>query len=184
MTRRKISPVEMTRFRKAILDYYQSHGRRLPWRNTRDPYHILVSEIMLQQTQVGRVIEKYEQFLSAFPDFASLALAPLREVLAIWQGLGYNRRAIALKHIAVEVMIAHNGLLPSSEEALLRMPGIGKATASSITAFAFNKPSVFIETNIRPYRDSVSRLCSFVTGPARKLEVLEAVYHQRIVVVL
>ncbi len=149
MTRRKISPVEITRFRKAILDYYQSHGRRLPWRNTRDPYHILVSEIMLQQTQVGRVIEKYEQFLSAFPDFSTLADAPLREVLAIWQGLGYNRRAIALKHIAVEVMIAHNGLLPSSEEALLRMPGIGKATASSIAAFAFNKPSVFIETNIR-----------------------------------
>ena len=75
-------------------------GRKLPWRNTRNPYHILVSEIMLQQTQVGRVIEKYEQFLSAFPDFSTLALPPLREVLAIWQGMGYNRRAIALKRIA------------------------------------------------------------------------------------
>ena len=149
MTRRKISPVEIKRFRKAILDYYQSHGRKLLWRNSRNPYHILVSEIMLQQTQVGRVIEKYEQFLSAFPDFASLALAPLRDVLSVWQGMGYNRRAIALKRIAVEVMISHNGILPSSEETLLRLPGIGKATASSIAAFAFNTPSVFIETNIR-----------------------------------
>jgi A/G-specific adenine glycosylase len=149
MTRRKISSVEIKRFRKAILDYYQSHGRKLPWRNTRNPYHILVSEIMLQQTQVGRVIEKYEQFLSSFPDFASLALAPLRDVLSIWQGMGYNRRAIALKRIAVEVMISHNSILPSSEETLLKLPGIGKATASSIAAFAFNTPSVFIETNIR-----------------------------------
>jgi|WetSurMetagenome_2_1015567.scaffolds.fasta_scaffold77131_2 A/G-specific adenine glycosylase len=149
MTRRKISPVEIKRFRKAILDYYQSHGRRLPWRNTRNPYHILVSEIMLQQTQVGRVIEKYGQFLSAFPDFASLALAPLRDLLSVWQGMGYNRRAIALKHIAAEVTTYYSSILPSSEELLLNLPGIGKATASSIAAFAFNKPSVFIETNIR-----------------------------------
>jgi len=136
-------------FRKSIWDYYENHGRTLPWRNTRNPYHILVSEIMLQQTQVGRVIEKYEQFLSAFPDFTSLAQAPLRKVLAIWQGMGYNRRAIALKRIAVEVMTSYNGILPSSEEILLKLPGIGKATASSIAAFAFNTPSVFIETNIR-----------------------------------
>jgi A/G-specific adenine glycosylase len=104
---------------------------------------------MLQQTQVGRVVEKYEPFLSAFPDFASLALAPLRNVLSVWQGMGYNRRAIALKRIAGEVTTYHNGVLPSSEEPLLKLPGIGKATASSILAFAFNKPSVFIETNIR-----------------------------------
>jgi A/G-specific adenine glycosylase len=149
MLRRKISPVEIRRFRKTILAYYQSHGRELPWRNTGNPYHILVSEIMLQQTQVGRVIEKYEKFLSAFPDFSTLADASLRDVLAIWQGMGYNRRAIALKRIAMEVMISHNGILPSSEEALLKLPGIGKATASSIAAFAFNTPSVFIETNIR-----------------------------------
>jgi A/G-specific adenine glycosylase len=144
-----MSPGEIKRFRKTIWDFYQSHGRKLPWRNTRNPYHILVSEIMLQQTQVGRVIEKYEQFLSAFPDFASLALAPLRDVLAVWQGMGYNRRAVALKHIAGHVTTSYNGVLPSSEELLLELPGIGKATASSILAFAFNKPSVFIETNIR-----------------------------------
>jgi A/G-specific adenine glycosylase len=144
-----MSPIEIKRFRKTIWDFYKSHGRKLPWRNTRNPYHILVSEIMLQQTQVGRVIEKYEQFLSAFPDFASLALAPLRDVLSVWQGMGYNRRAIALKHIAGHVTTSYNGVLPSSEKLLLKLPGIGKATASSILAFAFNKPSVFIETNIR-----------------------------------
>jgi A/G-specific adenine glycosylase len=149
MTRRRISPLKIENFRTIIYDFYQSHGRKLPWRNARDPYHILVSEVMLQQTQVGRVVEKYEQFLSAFPDFASLALAPLRNVLSVWQGMGYNRRAIALKRIAGEVTTYHNGVLPSSEEPLLKLPGIGKATASSILAFAFNKPSVFIETNIR-----------------------------------
>jgi A/G-specific adenine glycosylase len=148
MTRR-ISPLKIDKFRAAIYDFYKSHGRKLPWRNTQDPYHILVSEVMLQQTQVGRVAEKYEQFLSAFPDFASLTLAPLRNVLSVWQGMGYNRRAIALKRIAGEVLSFHNGVLPSSEELLLKLPGIGKATASSILAFAFNKPSVFIETNIR-----------------------------------
>lgn len=147
--RKKISPLDIDRFRNTISGYYRSHGRKLPWRNTWKPYHILVSEIMLQQTQVERVLDKYEQFLSAFPDFSTLAHAPLREVLATWQGMGYNRRAIALKRIAVEVMISHNGVLPSSEELLLRMPGIGKATASSIAAFAFNTPSIFIETNIR-----------------------------------
>jgi len=147
--RKRISPVKIQRFRHIISDYYQVHGRKLPWRNTRNPYHILVSEIMLQQTQVGRVIEKYEQFLSAFPDFTSLASAPLREILGIWQGMGYNRRAIALKQIAFAVMTSYKGILPSSEETLLNLPGIGKATASSILSFAFNKPSVFIETNIR-----------------------------------
>ena len=149
MTRIRILPLKIDKFRNTICDYYQRHGRKLPWRNTRDPYHILVSEIMLQQTQVGRVIDKYGQFLSAFPDFASLALAPLREVLSVWQGMGYNRRAIALKRIAGEVTTYHNSILPSSEEILLRLPGIGKATASSILAFAFNTPSVLIETNIR-----------------------------------
>jgi A/G-specific adenine glycosylase len=104
---------------------------------------------MLQQTQVERVIEKYEPFLSAFPDFSSLAQAPLRTVLSLWQGLGYNRRVLALQRIAQEVMTAFNGTLPSSEDILVKFPGIGKATAAAIAAFAFNKPPVFIETNIR-----------------------------------
>lgn len=142
-------PWKISRFRKAIREYYRGNARDFPWRNTESPYDILVSEIMLQQTQAGRVIEKYAQFLSAFPDFASLARAPLQRVLAVWQGLGYNRRAIALQKIAQDIEMKHKGNLPSSEDILVRLPGIGKATAAAIAAFAFNKPSVFVETNIR-----------------------------------
>jgi len=136
-------------FQRTIWQYYKREGRDLPWRKTTDPYQILVSEIMLQQTQVERVIEKYEQFLSAFPDFPSLAQAPLKKVLSAWQGLGYNRRALALKYIAQDVMKTFHGIFPSSEEMLVKFPCIGKATAGAVAAFAFHKPSVFIETNIR-----------------------------------
>jgi A/G-specific adenine glycosylase len=104
---------------------------------------------MLQQTQVERVIEKYHMFISAFPDFSSLSRAPLHAVLSIWQGLGYNRRAIALKQIAHDVITKYDGILPSSADILIQFPGIGKATASAIAAFAFNQPAVFIETNVR-----------------------------------
>jgi A/G-specific adenine glycosylase len=104
---------------------------------------------MLQQTQVERVREKYQTFISAFPDFSSLSQAPLHDVLSIWQGLGYNRRAIALKQIAQEVMTKYKGVLPSSVDLLMQLPGIGKATASAIASFAFNQPTVFLETNIR-----------------------------------
>ena len=104
---------------------------------------------MLQQTQVERVIEKYQRFISAFPDFSSLSQASLHDILSIWQGLGYNRRAIALKQIAHEVITKYDGILPSCADILIQLPGIGKATASAIAAFAFNQPVVFIETNIR-----------------------------------
>ena len=136
-------------FQGTIWQYYKREGRDLPWRKTTDPYQILVSEIMLQQTQVERVIEKYEQFLSAFPDFPSLAQAPLKKVLPAWQGLGYNRRALALKYIAQDVMKTFHGIFPSPEDILVKFPCIGKATAGAVAAFAFHKPSVFIETNIR-----------------------------------
>lgn len=136
-------------FREVIYSYYGRHRRRFAWRRTRNPYGILVSEIMLQQTQTKRVAGKYEQFLAAFPDFRALAEAPLQKVMAAWQGLGYNRRALSLKRTAAMVMERHGGRLPSSAEALAELPGIGKATASAILAFAFNRPSVFIETNIR-----------------------------------
>jgi A/G-specific adenine glycosylase len=136
-------------FQNIIYAYYQNHGRRLPWRETNDPYHILVSELMLQQTQVERVLEKYVEFIKVFPDFHALAQAPLHAVLAVWQGLGYNRRAIALKKIAEIVITAHNGMLPSRPEELMTLPGIGRYTASAIATFAFNLPTVFIETNIR-----------------------------------
>lgn len=150
-------------FQKIIYGYYREHARQFPWRMSRDPYHILVSEIMLQQTQTERVAQKYEQFITEFPDFSTLACAPLQKVLSVWQGLGYNRRAISLKTIARTVMEEFGACLPPDVELLKTLPGIGQATASAICAFAFNKPTVFIETNIRrvfihfffPHRDMV-----------------------------
>jgi len=144
-----LAPDAVHAFRELIYHHYQEHGRTFPWRATHNPYHILVSEIMLQQTQTERVVEKYEQFINSFPDFSPLAQAPLRQILRVWQGLGYNRRAIALKKIAETVMSEFKGNLPSSSEALMTLPGIGRATACAICAFAFNQPVVFIETNIR-----------------------------------
>jgi len=136
-------------FQKKIYDYYRTYGRDLPWRNRINPYRVLVSEIMLQQTQVSRVVSKYKEFLKSFPTFQALAAVPLRDVVSVWQGLGYNRRAVALHRIARIVMNQHNGKLPRTSHALLELPGIGPATAASIAAFAFNIPTVFIETNIR-----------------------------------
>lgn len=137
-------------FRTIIYDHYHNFGRKdLPWRTTSDPYAIFVSEIMLQQTRVDRVITKYPEFIAAFPDFSTLARAPLREVLRVWQGMGYNRRAKALKDGADRVIREFDGVLPHDEQVLETFPGIGRATAASITAFAFNTPTVFIETNLR-----------------------------------
>ncbi len=149
--RQKIGEAARLRtFRALVLRYYRAHGRHaLPWRHTRSPYHILVSELMLQQTQVPRVIPKYREFIRRFPDFRALAKAPLRTVLAAWSGLGYNRRALYLKRIAERVVKDFHGKLPREPEALRQLPGIGPNTAGSIAAFAWNAPTVFIETNIR-----------------------------------
>ena len=136
-------------FRSIIWSYYRTEGRDFPWRETADPYHIFVSEIMLQQTQVERVRKKYCLFIETFPDFAALASAPLEDILHVWQGLGYNRRAKALQAGAQRVMREFGGALPRDESVLASFPGIGTATAGSIAAFAFDMPSVFIETNIR-----------------------------------
>jgi A/G-specific adenine glycosylase len=136
-------------FRKKVLDHYRTQGRDLPWRKRVTPYRVLVSEIMLQQTQVERVIGKYKDFLAAFPDFVALAKAPLPKLLSLWSGLGYNRRALALKALAQNVVGEHKGRLPSDLEQLLALPGIGKYTAGAVMAFAFNKPVVFMDTNIR-----------------------------------
>lgn len=142
-------PSEVRAFRKKIYAYYRKHGRDLPWRKTLNPYHILVSEIMLQQTQVGRVLEKYDEFIKAFPDFPSLARASLRKLITVWQGMGYNRRALALRSLAQTLMNEHHGKLPSDPEDLVALPGIGRYTAGAIAAFAFNRPVLFIDTNIR-----------------------------------
>jgi A/G-specific adenine glycosylase len=136
-------------FRPEIYHFYSTHRRDLPWRNTTDPYRILVSEIMLQQTQVERVKEKYSIFLELFPDVESLARASTEEVLAAWQGLGYNRRALALKNAAGEIVERFGGILPGDEKSLRCLPGIGPYTAAAILTFAFNRPVVMIETNIR-----------------------------------
>jgi A/G-specific adenine glycosylase len=136
-------------FQQMVLSHYEQHGRDMAWRNTTDPYQILVSEIMLQQTQVKRVSTKFPEFIRAFPDFTTLANAPLGQVLTVWQGMGYNRRAIALQKCAIRVMNEYDGILPADVDILATFPGIGRATASSIAAFAFNIPVVFIETNIR-----------------------------------
>ncbi|MGD0081379.1 MAG: A/G-specific adenine glycosylase [Methanoregula sp.] len=136
-------------FQRIVLSHYEQYGRTMPWRSTPDPYPVLVSEIMLQQTQVDRVMAKFPAFIFAFPDFASLAAAPIPDVLAAWQGLGYNRRALALRNCAEIVMSRYGGVLPADPGILSGFPGIGHATASSICAFAFNMPVVFIETNIR-----------------------------------
>lgn len=147
---RRPRPAEVKRFRKAVYDYYRRHGRDdLPWRRTRDPYRILVSEYMLQQTQVSRVLEKYEPFISRFPDFHSLASAPLRDVLGMWSGLGYNRRALYLKQAAQCVVADYGGTLPSRVDELVTLPGVGRATAAAVAAFAFEAAHTFVETNIR-----------------------------------
>lgn len=130
-------------FKKKVWTYYRKHGRILPWRKTHDPYKILVSEIMLQQTQVSRVLVKYPQFLKKFPTLQSLARAKISEVLKVWQGMGYNRRAVALHKIA------KLGSIPSDPTELEKLPSVGPYTAAAIAVFAFNEPLVMIETNIR-----------------------------------
>ena len=136
-------------FRNKIYRYYTARGRDLPWRKRVTPYRVLVSEIMLQQTQVDRVIEKYREFLAVFPGFSALAKAPMAKLLRIWSGMGYNRRALALKALARQVISRHNGRLPSDPALLITLPGIGPYTAGAIAAFAFNRPVVFMDTNIR-----------------------------------
>lgn len=132
------------------MDYYSEHKRSFPWRDDPSPYKVFISEVMLQQTQAGtRTIEKFNAFIGRFPDFDSLARAPLKDILVLWQGLGYNRRALALKKAAEIIVRDYNGALPRTVEALDALPGIGPATACSISAFAFNLPVTFIETNVR-----------------------------------
>ncbi len=121
----------------------------MAWRHERTPYRVLISEIMLQQTQVSRVAEKFPLFIKAFPSFKVLSEAPLKDVLTAWQGLGYNRRALYVKRIAEEVMKNHGGALPKSVPELEQLSGLGHATARSVAVFAFDAPHAFIETNIR-----------------------------------
>lgn len=144
-----LTSVQIAAFRRKIWDFYKKSKRQLPWRETRDPYAILVSEIMLQQTQVHRVLPKYEAFMQCFPAFAQLAEASQSGVLSLWQGLGYNRRALALYRLAQEVIKMPEATLPKQSDKLTALPGIGPYTAAALQAFVWEMPSVVIETNIR-----------------------------------
>src|SRR2546427_1484250 len=136
------------RFQARLLKWYEKHGRDLPWRNTSDPYHILVSEVMLQQTQVDRVIPKYHEFLDRYPSFEELADAPVSDVKKTWYPLGYNIRPERLHSIACETVERYGGHLPSDAEELLSFKGIGRYTAGAIRSFAFNEDAPILDTNV------------------------------------
>ncbi len=133
---------------QTILNWYKQYGRQLPWRQTTDPYKILVSEMMLQQTQVDRVIPKYYAFLEKFSTISSLADAQTADVLKMWSGLGYNRRALYLQKCAQTIKQKHNGKFPETTEELIALPGLGKYTAAAVQSFANNKDVVVIDVNI------------------------------------
>lgn len=136
-------------FQQKILSWFAKNKRDLPWRETRDPYNILVSEIMSQQTQLARVIPKYEQWIAALPTVSSLAKATTREVLTLWSGLGYNRRAVYLQKAAQIIAEDYNEKFPQDERELQKLPGIGKYTAWAILCFAYNKQIAVVDTNVR-----------------------------------
>jgi A/G-specific adenine glycosylase len=141
-------PPDRRRFRTRLLTWYRRHGRDLPWRTTDDPYHILVSEIMLQQTQVDRVLPKYAEWLEKYPSFGALAAAPEHEVTRTWYPLGYNIRPKRLQSIAREAVAHYGGELPSDEATLLSFKGIGAYTAGAIRSFAFGERAAILDTNV------------------------------------
>ncbi|HEX4662247.1 MAG TPA: hypothetical protein VH144_01400 [Candidatus Saccharimonadales bacterium] len=144
-----LTPLQIQQFTDEVWAYYHDHARTMPWREDTQPYAILVSELMLQQTQVARVIPKFEAFITAFPTIEALASAPLSKVLQLWNGLGYNRRAKFLWQASQHVIDNCGGEMPSEYATLLQLPGVGPNTAGAILAYAYNQPVVFVETNIR-----------------------------------
>ena len=142
------APDVVARVHFSLLQWYQEHQRDLPWRATDNAYAILVSEIMLQQTQVDRVLPKYRQFLTAFPTLADLAAAPTADVISVWVPLGYNSRAVRLQSIARQVIAEYDGRIPDTIDELLRLKGIGRYTAGAIACFAYRKQVATVDTNI------------------------------------
>ena len=130
---------EFASLRRSLIRWYERHARDLPWRTTRDPYRILVSELMLQQTQVSRVLDYYQRFLARFPDLETLAKAPPRRVLESWEGLGYYARARNLHALARHVTRDQEGVIPDDSEALRALPGIGAYTAGAVASFAYER---------------------------------------------
>ena len=145
-----MSSSRILKFRRTVWQYWKANGRHdLPWRKTKDPYRILVSEMMLQQTQVPRVIGKYKPFIKKFPTVKKLAGAKLADVLKEWSGLGYNRRGKYLRDGAIEILERHKGKILNVYSELVELPGVGDYTAKAVRVFAFNEPDALIETNIR-----------------------------------
>jgi A/G-specific adenine glycosylase len=144
----QLAPEQIAQVHLSLLSWYASAQRDLPWRATDDPYAILVSEVMLQQTQVDRVLPKYQQFLTAFPTLADLAKAPTGDVISVWVPLGYNRRAVNLQAIARQVVAEYDGRLPDTVENLLKLKGIGRYTAGAIACFAYHQQVATVDTNI------------------------------------
>lgn len=140
---------QLDQFKQTVWSQGRAHWRDLPWRNIDDAYAVLVSEVMLQQTQVARVLDYWPRFLSLFPTLDALAAADTALVLEQWQGLGYNRRALALKRCAEICSDTYDGILPSVYDELVALPGIGKATAAGVRAFAYQQPGIYLETNVR-----------------------------------
>lgn len=143
------SEQEVRTFQKSVWEFYRVNGRPMPWRENTNPYYVLVSELMLQQTQVNRVIPKFEAFIWQFPTIEALAQTDLGDVLRAWQGLGYNRRAKYLHEAAKKIVHDFDGVFPTTQKELESLPGIGPNTAGALRAYAFMQSAVFIETNIR-----------------------------------
>jgi A/G-specific adenine glycosylase len=141
-------PAGLRAFQRRLIAWYRVHQRRLPWRETRDPYKILVSEIMLQQTQVERVVPKYEQFLRRYPTLKALASARNAELRRVWYPLGYNIRPMRLRQIARRALKEHGGRIPDTYDGLLAMDGIGRYTAGAVLSFAFNRDAPIVDTNV------------------------------------
>ena len=139
----------IAKFQRRLLTWYAAHGRDLPWRRTRDPYRVLVSEVMLQQTQVDRVIPKYREFLRQYPTLQRLARADAHDVRRIWYPLGYNARPFRLHQIARETIASYGGRLPDRAEDLRRLPGVGRYTAGAVLAFAYGRDVAVLDTNVR-----------------------------------
>ena len=139
----------ISKFQKLILNWHKENRRDMPWRNTKDPYKILVSEVMLQQTQVARVLPKYKEFLKEFPTLQTLTKASDKKLLKIWAGLGYWKRALSLKRTAQIVLKEHKGKFPKESSLLEKLPGIGPYTAGAVACFAFGNQDAFLDTNIR-----------------------------------
>src|SRR5262249_14231695 len=139
----------VARVQERLVAWYRKHARDLPWRRTRDPYAILVAEVMLQQTQVDRVIPKWHAWLERFPTLGDLAGAPRSEAIRAWQGLGYNLRAVRLHEIACQVVAEHGGTLPRNVAGLRALKGIGRYTAAAVACFAYEQPVAMVDTNVR-----------------------------------